>query len=65
VFCSGVQPDESGWFCIEGLAAGLKYELFVVQRFNELEIVGGRPKELTIQSGETKDLGNITVKPKE
>jgi RNA polymerase sigma factor (sigma-70 family) len=59
-----VQPDKSGRFCIEGLAPGLKYELFVGQRFNELEIVGGRPKELTIKSGETKDLGDLTVKPK-
>jgi hypothetical protein len=59
-----VQPDKSGRFSIEGLAPGLKYELFVGQRFNELEIVGGRPKELTIESGATKDLGDLTVKPK-
>ncbi len=60
-----VQPDKSGRFSIEGLAPGLKYELVVIQRPRELEIVGGRPKELTIQSSETKDLGDLTVKPTE
>jgi carboxypeptidase family protein len=59
-----VQPDKSGRFSIEGLASGLKYESVVIQRPRKLEIVGGRPKELMLKSGETKDLGDLTVKPK-
>ncbi len=60
-----VQPEKSGRFSIERLAPGLKYELIVVKRPFELEIVGGRPKELTIKSGETKDLGDVKIKPPE
>ncbi len=60
-----VQPDKNGRFSIEGLAPGLKYELVVIQRPRELEIVGGRPKELTIKSSAIKDLGDLTVKPME
>jgi RNA polymerase sigma factor (sigma-70 family) len=59
-----VQPDKSGRFSIEGLAPGLKYELVFIQRPHELEIVGGKPRELTIKSGETKDLGELTGKLK-
>ncbi|HTU93116.1 MAG TPA: sigma-70 family RNA polymerase sigma factor [Gemmataceae bacterium] len=59
-----LQPVKNGRFSIEGLAPGLKYELSVVKRPYELEIVGGRPK-VTIKSGETKDLGDLQVKPME
>jgi hypothetical protein len=59
-----VQPDKSGRFSIEGLAPGLKYGLLFIQRPHELEIVGGKPRELAIKSGETKDLGELTSKPK-
>ncbi len=65
-FVLPVRSDKNGRFCIEGLASGLKYELhFFKPLFYDLDIVGGRPKELTIKPGETKDLGDLTVKPRE
>ncbi len=65
-FVLPVRSDINGRFCIEGLASGLKYELhFFKPLFYDLDIVGGRPKELTIKAGETKDLGDLIVKPRE
>jgi RNA polymerase sigma factor (sigma-70 family) len=65
-FVLPVRSDKNGRFCIEGLASGLKYELhFFKPLFYDLDIVGGRLKELTIKPGETKDLGDLTVKPME
>ena len=60
-----VQPDANGRFRIDGLAPGLKYDLWVFDGNNHLEIVGGRPKELTFQAGEMKDLGEVQFKPRE
>lgn len=43
----------------------MKYELSV-SRSNVLQtITGGNPKDLTIEPGEAKDLGDLTVKPME
>jgi protocatechuate 3,4-dioxygenase beta subunit len=56
------QTDKDGRFRIEGLASGEKYTLEVVKN--------GKPTArlltgLTVKSGETRELGNIQVKPKE
>jgi protocatechuate 3,4-dioxygenase beta subunit len=60
-----VQPDKDGRFRIEGLAAGMKYKLGVTRSNIAQNISGGEPKDLTIKAGETKDLGDLTVKPME
>jgi hypothetical protein len=61
-----VPVDKGGRFRIEGLPAGHKYrDFYVVKRPYVLEFVGGEPKGLTLQAGETKDLGDLTVKPME
>ncbi|HEY7155791.1 MAG TPA: carboxypeptidase-like regulatory domain-containing protein, partial [Gemmataceae bacterium] len=59
-------PGKDGRFRIEGLTAGVKYELYVANKGNiGLDIVDGNSKDLTIESGETKDLGDLQVKPME
>jgi hypothetical protein len=45
--------------------AGLKYDLFVTKSNIVQNIAGGEPKVLTVGAGETKDLGDLTVKPME
>jgi len=62
---SDVPPDKDGRFRIEGLMAGLKYDLFVTKSNIVQNIAGGEPKALTVGAGETKDLGDLTVKPME
>jgi RNA polymerase sigma factor (sigma-70 family) len=58
--------DNEGRFCIEGLIPGLKHELhFFKPLFYDLDIVGGRPKDLMFEPGEPKDLGGLRVKPRE
>ncbi|HTU92287.1 MAG TPA: carboxypeptidase regulatory-like domain-containing protein, partial [Gemmataceae bacterium] len=60
-----VYPDKHGRFRIEGLIAGVKYELDV-SKANVLQTISsGNPKDLTVKPGETKDLGDLTVKPME
>jgi RNA polymerase sigma factor (sigma-70 family) len=56
-------PDKDGRFRIEGLTPGWKYTVYVSKEGRSLDIVGGRPKGLTIKPGETKDLGDVRVKP--
>jgi hypothetical protein len=60
-----VRPDKGGKFRAEGLVPGLKYSLSVSRRGYGLEISGEKPKDLTLRAGETKDLGDIRVKPME
>jgi RNA polymerase sigma factor (sigma-70 family) len=55
-------PDRQGRFRIEGLTPGRDYPLYVDREGLGLEIVGGRPKGLKLRAGETKDLGDLTVK---
>jgi hypothetical protein len=61
----GIQTGKGGRFRIEGLAAGLKYNLFITKGFYVRHIAGPEPKDLTIKSGETKDLGDLKIKPVE
>jgi len=60
-----VQPGNDGRFRIEGLIAGLKYELYITRSSRVQDIAGRSPKDLTFKEGETKDLGDLTVKPME
>jgi hypothetical protein len=61
-----VFPGKDGRFRIEGLIASVKYELGVATKEGiGLDIIDGNSKDLTIESGETKDLGDLQVKPME
>jgi RNA polymerase sigma factor (sigma-70 family) len=60
-----VQPGKDGKFRVEGLAPGLKYGLSVTREAYLLEISGRGIENLTTRPGETKDLGDIRVKPME
>jgi hypothetical protein len=48
---------------LEGLAPGLIYQLGVAKGYYGLQTSGPSLKGLTIKSGETRDLGEIQVKP--
>jgi RNA polymerase sigma factor (sigma-70 family) len=61
----GGQPDKEGKFRIDGLAPGRKFGLSVIKPPYALEIGGKDIKELTLRPGQTKDLGDIRVKPME
>jgi hypothetical protein len=62
----GVAADKDGKFRIDGLAPGLKYDLSVSKEPNYgLEISGESTKDVTVGPGETRDLGDIRVKPME
>jgi hypothetical protein len=61
-----VQPDREGKFRIEGLAAGLKYNLSVVRKSSYiLEITSNNARDLMLQPGQTRELGDVLVKPME
>jgi RNA polymerase sigma factor (sigma-70 family) len=60
-----VQPGKDGKFRIDGLAPGLKYNLSVTKESYLLESSGKGVKDLTTRPGETKDLGDVEVKPME
>jgi hypothetical protein len=57
------QTGKDGHFRIEGLAAGLKYNLFITKEFYVRHIDGKEPKDLTFKAGETKVLGDLKIKP--
>jgi hypothetical protein len=61
----GVQPAKDGKFRIDCLAPGLKYSLSVTKEAYSLEIRGKNLENLTLRPGETRDLGDIQVKPME
>lgn len=67
VNCGGLstQTGKDGRFRIEGLAVGRKYDLLITKDAYVRNIVGGGPKDLTIKAGETKELGDLQVKPRE
>jgi hypothetical protein len=60
-----VFPGKDGRFRIEGLIADVKYELSVSRANVQETISGGNPKDLTIESGATRNLGELKVKPPE
>jgi RNA polymerase sigma factor (sigma-70 family) len=60
-----VQAGKDGKFRIEGLAPGLKYNLRVTKESYLLESSGKGIENLTTRPGETKDLGDVEVKPME
>jgi RNA polymerase sigma factor (sigma-70 family) len=55
-------PDKNGQFRIEGLTRGQTYKVYVSKEGRSLDFVGGRPKDVTLKAGETKDLGDLRVK---
>jgi RNA polymerase sigma factor (sigma-70 family) len=59
----GGQPDKEGKFRIDGLPPGLKFGLRVIKPPYSLEVSGKETSDLTTRPGETKDLGDIQVKP--
>jgi hypothetical protein len=59
----GARTGEDGRFRIGGLAPGLKYNLDITKGFYGRPIAGPEPKDFTIKSGETKDLGDLKIKP--
>jgi RNA polymerase sigma factor (sigma-70 family) len=61
-----VQASKDGQFRIDGLSRGLTYSVSVIKDPGYgLEISGKNIKDFTIKPGETKDLGEIRVKPME
>jgi len=59
-----VRAGKDGKFRIDGLSRGLKYSVRVVKDPGYgLEISGKDIKDITIKPGETRDLGDIHVKP--
>ncbi len=60
-----VRTDRDGRFRIGGLKPGLKYSFGVTTGSYVREIVGGGPENVTIRAGETKDLGELRIKPRE
>jgi RNA polymerase sigma factor (sigma-70 family) len=60
----GGEPDRAGKFRIDGLVPGQKFGLTVLKPPYRLEI-SGNVKDLTLRPGETKDLGDIQVRPVE
>jgi RNA polymerase sigma factor (sigma-70 family) len=62
-FPSGVRPGKDGKFRIAGLAPGLTYKLGLHRDIYLHELAGAAGGELTFKPGETKDLGDVVVKP--
>jgi hypothetical protein len=59
----GGQPDKEGKFRIDGLAPGQKVGLTVIKSPYSLQFSGKDLKDLNLRPGETRDLGDIQVKP--
>ncbi len=59
------RPDKKGKFRIDGLAPGLKFALRVIKPPYLLKISGKDVTDLALRPGETKDLGDLRVKPME
>ncbi len=62
---TGIRPGKDGKFRIAGLAPGLTYKLGLLQGYYLHELAGAAGGELRFKAGETKDLGDIVVKPVE
>jgi hypothetical protein len=63
-FPSGLRTDKDGKFCIENLAPGLKYRLAILykQMYMLRPDDGPARTGASIAAGETKNLGDVTVK---
>jgi RNA polymerase sigma factor (sigma-70 family) len=62
---SNISPDKDGKFRIQGVIPGLTYHLGYIKG-NYLHRLGGAAEgKLTIKPGESKDLGDVPVKPVE
>jgi hypothetical protein len=59
------QSDKDGKFRIDGLVPGLKFGLGVTKESYYVEICDKNLENLTVRPGETRDLGDIQVKPME
>jgi RNA polymerase sigma factor (sigma-70 family) len=59
------QSDKDGKFRIDGLVPGMKFGLGVTKESYYVEISGGNFENLSVRPGETRDLGDIQVKPME
>lgn len=53
--------DQDGRFRIEGLAPGMKYGLSAWAQ-KEIKILGKLISGVTVESGQTKDLGDLKIK---
>jgi RNA polymerase sigma factor (sigma-70 family) len=62
-FPQGIRPGKDGKFRITGLAPGLTYKLGLHRDIYLHELGGAARGELTFKPGETKDLGDVVVKP--
>jgi hypothetical protein len=60
---SSAWPGKDGRFRIEELVPGLGYDLHVSKEVNLLRVNGSESKSFTVQPGETKDLGDLTIEP--
>jgi hypothetical protein len=56
-----IPRDKTGRFRVEGLVPGLKYSMGTIEGIKGVKVF----RDLTVQSGETKDLGDLQVKPRE
>ncbi len=61
-FPRGLRTDKDGKFRIENLAPGLKYRIALFKGNALLTPDGPAGTGVTVQAGETKDLGEVTVK---
>jgi hypothetical protein len=61
-FPRGLRTDKDGKFRIENLAPGLKYRINLFKGFYVLTPDGQAGTGVTAEAGETKDLGDVTVK---
>jgi hypothetical protein len=59
------ETDKDGRFRIEGLAPGLTYHNVYVLKRVLFDFVGEGARNLTLKAGETRDLGDLTIKPRE
>src|SRR5262249_6340032 len=53
--------DNDGKFRVEGLAPGLKYQLYYKSDSRARRIVGPAAEDPTVKPGQTKDLGDIMI----
>lgn len=56
-----VKPDPDGRFRVEGLVPGLKYRLDIMKGSYPLRFAGASKLNVSVQSGETKDLGDVLI----
>jgi RNA polymerase sigma factor (sigma-70 family) len=61
-FPQGLRTGKDGTFCVENLAPGLKYRFVLHKGKYALMPDGSAGTGVTVREGETKDLGDITVK---